>query len=166
MDVRELDQDTCRAGYAAMKALRPGLRDADDFAERVADQMRHGYRLVAVFDSAGGPSGDAPEEPSEGSDGRRPSDAIAVAGFRIGRNLAWGLHCYVDDLSTLPAARGRGAASALLEWIHAEADAVGAREVHLDSGVQVERQSAHRLYFARGYRISSYHFSAPMTPRA
>ena len=83
---------------------------------------------------------------------------LAVCGFRLGENLAWGRHLYVDDLSTLPDARGNGYGAALLEWVHAEAARLGCSQVHLDSGVQSERASAHRLYFGQRYRISSYHF--------
>ena len=89
-------------------------------------------------------------------------DAVAVAGVRLSTNLAWGRHLYVDDLSTLPSARGRGWARELLEWIHAEAARSGCLQVHLDSGVGEDRQTAHRLYFSAGYRISSYHFLRPV----
>ena len=76
-----------------------------------------------------------------------------------GENLAWGRHLYVDDLSTVPAARGQGHARGLLDWLHVEAARLGCREVHLDSGVGADRTAAHRLYFSAGYRISSHHFA-------
>jgi GNAT superfamily N-acetyltransferase len=84
--------------------------------------------------------------------------ALAVAGFRVGDNLAWGHHLYIDDLSTLPAARQQGHAAALLAWLHEEAERLRCDQVHLDSGVGTNRVSAHRLYFDLGYRISSHHF--------
>lgn len=143
MNVRELTPDDCHLAFDAMNALRPHAGDREALVERLRRQFAQGYRLVGAFD------GDAPH-------------ALSVAGFRFIENLAWGPHCYVDDLSTLPEARGRGAASELLRWIDAEAAREGIREVHLDSGVQPERQGAHRLYFAHGYRISSYHFSKPL----
>lgn len=140
MIIRELAPEESTLAFDAMRALRPALTEVD-FADRVREQAEDGYRIVAAFDEA---------------DGER---ALAVVGFRAASNLAWGRHCYVDDLSTLPAARGRGAASQLLSWIFDEAARSGASQVHLDSGVQVERQDAHRLYFRTGFRISSYHFS-------
>jgi len=82
-----------------------------------------------------------------------------VAGFRIARNLAWGRHLYVDDLSTLPEARGHGYGAALMEWLIDRARAEGCAELHLDSGVGPERESAHRLYFGSRLRIASYHFT-------
>ena len=87
--------------------------------------------------------------------------AAAVAGFRTGENLAWGRHLYVDDLSTDPAFRGRGHAAALFAWLVAEAGRQGCGELHLDSGVGAERETAHRFYFNHGLRITSYHFAAP-----
>lgn len=136
--IRELAADEVAMSFEAMAALRPRIADVDEYVGRVASQMSDGYRLVAAFE-----------------DGQ----VVAVAGFRFVTNLAWGFHCYVDDLSALPPARGRGHAYRLLEWIRHEAASRGAGEIHLDSGVQAERQRAHALYLRNGFRISSYHFS-------
>lgn len=142
--IRELLPPHTGLAFSAMRALRPALRDAAAFAAQVDDVQRaQGYRLLAAFEDADAPS----------------SDAVAVLGFRFTTNLAWGRFCYVDDLSTLPEARGRGHATALLERVHAIAAEEGAGTVHLDSGVQPERAAAHGLYFSRRYRIASYHFS-------
>jgi GNAT superfamily N-acetyltransferase len=122
----------------------PGIRregaSRDEFVQQVDDRQRPaGYRLVgSVVDDA--------------------TAALAVAGFRVGDNLAWGHHLYIDDLSTLPAARQQGHAAALLAWLHEEAERLRCDQVHLDSGVGTNRVSAHRLYFDLGYRISSHHF--------
>ena len=143
MDVRELSDDDCRLAHAAMRELRPQVGDEAAFVERVRSQFAQGYRLIGAFDG-------------------EHEHAVSVAGFRIDEKLAWGRHVYIDDLSTLPEGRGKGGATALLRWIDAAAAAEGIVEVHLDSGVQPERQAAHRLYFAEGYRISSYHFQKPV----
>jgi len=87
---------------------------------------------------------------------------VAVAGFRVIHNLFSGDTLYVDDLSTLPGARGRGHGRALLEWCKEEGRRQGCGEFHLDSGVGPEREDAHRLYFNTGLRITSYHFAAPL----
>lgn len=139
MQIRELSADQTASAFEAMRALRGHLTDSAEFTARVGAQRGDGYRLVAVFDDDG-------------------EHARAVCGFRVSTNLAWGRHLYIDDLSTLPAARGSGYAGALLTWVHDEAARLGCEQVHLDSGVQPERESAHRLYFAHRYRISSYHF--------
>lgn len=124
-----------------MRELRPELGSEHDFVRQVDQRQRPGgYRLI----------GSVPDD---------TTPALAVAGFRIGDNLAWGHHLYIDDLSTLPAARQQGHAGALLAWLHAEAERFACRAIHLDSGVGMNRASAHRLYFNSGYRISSHHFS-------
>jgi GNAT superfamily N-acetyltransferase len=110
--------------------------------QRIDDVQRpEGYRLAGAFDESG-------------------PDAVAVAGFRIAHNLAWGKRfLYLDDLSTLPAARGRGHARALLDWLLEEARRQQCRQFHLDSGVGHERADAHRLYFNAGLEIVGHHFA-------
>ena len=125
-----------------MRALRTHYTDEDEFVRRVDEVQRlEGYRIVGAFE------------------GER---CVAVAGFRVIRNLVSGDTLYVDDLSTLPEARRRGHARALLEWLKEEARRQGCNELDLDSAVGPERQDAHRLYFNVGLRIAAYHFTAPL----
>jgi GNAT superfamily N-acetyltransferase len=125
-----------------MRALRTHYTDEAEFVRRVDEVQRpEGYRIVGAFE------GDR---------------CVAVAGFRVIHNLAWGDSLYVDDLSTLPETRGRGYGRALLEWCKEEARRQGCEQFHLDSGVGPEREDAHRLYFNTGLRITSYHFAAPL----
>ena len=124
-----------------MLALRPHLGSADEFVRLVDEVQRpQGYRLIACF-----------------VDGRE--QAVAAAGFRVNDHLAWGHALYCDDLSTLPEHRGHGYAAALVDWMIDEAKRLGCGEFHLDSGVAADREPAHRLYFNKRMRISSYHFS-------
>lgn len=151
MIVELLPPATAR-GFEAMRALRPALVDADEFVRRVdLVQRPTGYRLVGSFEGG-----------DRDADGDAP--AVAVAGFRTGDTLAWGRHVYIDDLSTVPGARGRGHARRLLEWVRGEAERLGCAEIHLDSGVGPDRQAAHRLYLNAGYRISSHHFQLTLRP--
>lgn len=139
--IRELAAGKTHLAAEAMLALRPDLGSNDDFVRRVDEVQRPaGYRLIAFF-----------------VDGRE--QAVAAAGFRVNDYLAWGHALYCDDLSTLPDARGNGYAGALLDWMIDEARRLGCGEFHLDSGVAADRESAHRLYFNKRMRISSYHFS-------
>ena len=86
-----------------MKALRTHLADEEEFVRRVDEVQRpEGYRLIGAFDA---------EEPA----------AAAVAGFRVGNNLADGHYLYVDDLATRPEFRRRGLGTALLVWLAREA---------------------------------------------
>lgn len=139
--IRELAPGETHLAYEAMAALRPHVGSPDEFVRRVDKVQRAGgYRLLGFF-----------------VEGREP--AVAAAGFRINDYLAWGHSLYCDDLSTVPAHRGHGYAAALLDWMMEEARRQGCGEFHLDSGVQADRESAHRLYFNKRMRISSYHFS-------
>jgi GNAT superfamily N-acetyltransferase len=82
-----------------------------------------------------------------------------VAGFRTCNSLSWGHYLYVDDLSTKPSARRRGYARALLEWLLKEGQRLGCDQLHLDSGVGIDRADAHRLYLNAGLVISAHHFA-------
>jgi GNAT superfamily N-acetyltransferase len=139
MTIRELDRGETAAAFEAMRALRPHLADERELVRRVDGQRTEGYRLVAAVED-------------DGSVG-------AVAGFRVHDTLAFGRILYIDDLSTLPAARRRGYGRALLDWCADEGRRLGCDAVHLDSGVGADRQDAHRLYFNAGMRISAHHFS-------
>jgi GNAT superfamily N-acetyltransferase len=139
--VCELLPPDTRLAFAAMRKLRPRLVDEEGFVETVDDVQRaEGYRLVGVFEDG-------------------IPDAVAVAGFRIAHNLAWGYHLYVDDLSTLPTARRRGHGRRLLDWLYEEARRLGCEQLHLDSGVGHDRADAHRLYLNAGLEIRSHHFA-------
>jgi GNAT superfamily N-acetyltransferase len=144
--VRELlPPDTGRA-FEAMRALRTDLADEDAFVRQVDEVQRpEGYRLAAAFE--------------EGEE-----RAAAVAGFRVGHNIAWGHFLYVDDLSTRPEARRRGHGQALLDWLLAEAAKLGCDQLHLDSGVGLERSDAHRLYLNAGMVIAAHHFARRVQP--
>jgi len=110
-------------------------RTVEEIPGLVDGQRAEGYRVVASF------VGDS---------------AVAAAGFRLSTNLALGRVIYIDDLVTLPAARGAGHARALLDWVAGEAARLGCVYVHLDSGTQ--RNPARRLYLRAGYDITSFHF--------
>lgn len=109
--------------------------DASTFLRAVRSQQEGGYRLIYL--SVNG----VPQ---------------AVAGFRLGSNLAWGRHLYVDDLVTIPEVRSKGYGSALLAWLEDFAEREGCKQVHLDSGT--ERKDAHRFYEREGFEVSSLHF--------
>lgn len=141
MEVRELLEGDTGLAHEAMRALRPAYEREDDFVARVdGTQRAEGYRMAAAF-----------------VPGRE--QAVAVAGFRTGHSLAWGHYLYVDDLSTLPAARGRGHAGALLDWLDEEGRRLDCDQVHLDSATTPERFAAHRLYHQRGLAIHAHHFA-------
>lgn len=139
--IRELLPPETGLAFDAMRALRTDLADERSFVDRVDGAQRpEGYRLVAAFEDG---------EPN----------AAAVAGFRSGHNLAWGHYLYVDDLSTRPDARRHGHGRSLLEWLVEEGGRLGCDQLHLDSGVGLDRADAHRLYLNAGLVISAHHFA-------
>ncbi len=121
--------------HAVMRELRPQFRRRDQFVDHVRRQQRGGY--VLVFLESGG-------------------EVRAVAGYRILESLFSGRFMYVDDLVTRATDRSAGYGGELLDWLTEEARAQGCENFELDSGVQ--RFDAHRFYFRKRMKISSYHF--------
>jgi len=134
------DDDARRACHPVMAELRPHLA-LEEFLAQVRRQECDGYRLAFVEEA-----------------GR----VVAAAGYRLGENLAWGRHLYVDDLVTSAGLRSRGHGRELLDWLVEKAREAGCRELHLDSGVQ--RFGAHRFYLRWGMDITSHHFRRMLTP--
>jgi GNAT superfamily N-acetyltransferase len=122
--------------HQVMRELRPQFRRRDRFVERVRLQQRGGY-LLAFLESGG--------------------EVRAVAGYRILESLFSGRNMYVDDLVTRATNRSAGYGGMLLDWLTEQARAHGCENFELDSGVQ--RFEAHRFYFKKRMKISSYHFA-------
>ena len=140
--VRIADSDEqIRSCFPVMRQLRPRY-EADAFVAQVRRQQQQGYRLALLTDDAA---------------------VVAVAGYRIGENLAWGKYFYVDDLVTDGARRSSGYGAELMEWLRSAAQEAGCDELHLDSGVQ--RFDAHRFYLNLRMKITSHHFAEDLRPR-
>ncbi len=141
MNIRIATTDTeIAACYPAMRELRPHIA-ADHFLSLVRRQEDAGYRLAFV---------------------QHPDGVVAVAGFRVGENLAWGRFLYVDDLVTLPTHRSKGFGASLLSWLREFAAKDGCLQMHLDSGAQ--RKDAHRFYEREGMSVASFHFVENIAP--
>jgi GNAT superfamily N-acetyltransferase len=142
--IRELQAGETRLAFEAMRELRPNLESEEAFVRQVDEVQRaEGYRLAGCFE-----------------EGRE--QAVAAIGFREMTILAFGRHVYVDDLSTHPERRRRGHARALLDWVLEEARRLGCGQLHLDSGVGLDRAAAHRLYMNAGMVIAAHHFARPV----
>jgi GNAT superfamily N-acetyltransferase len=120
--------------WAAVHALRPHLVQ-ENFVSLVQELQTEGYHLAFV---------------------EVDGNAVSAIGYRYLHFLFCGKHIYIDDLSTLPDARGKGYAGTLLDFVAAEARKKGLNVVTLDSGHH--RSDAHRLYLNKGYVISAHHF--------
>lgn len=123
------------ACFHTMVQLRSHLTESG-FVARIKDQMEEGYHLAFIVNDAGLP--------------------VALAGFRIGKNLHMGKHLYVDDLVTDQDHRSHGYGEQLIDWLEIYAIELGCDYLHLDSGVQ--RFAAHRFYLNQGFNISCHHF--------
>jgi GNAT superfamily N-acetyltransferase len=131
----ETDPDI-RQVYPVLKELRPHIKSADEFLERVRRQQKQsGWKLIYVED-AGVP--------------------VACSGFRVFEWLVSGKTLYVDDLICLESHRGKGFAEALMVWMEEFARKEGCAEFHLDSGTF--RHGAHRFYHRLKMAITSFHF--------
>lgn len=136
IDIRLAQSDAdINACGPVIRELRPHVPE-DDFLALVRNQEHSGYCLAMASKTV---------------------EVVAVAGFRIGTNLAWGCFLYVDDLITAKAHRSCGYGNALLDWLRNYAREVGCTELHLDSGLQ--RTDAHRFYKNTGMKATGYHFA-------
>src|SRR5512137_780909 len=127
-------EEEIRRCFPVMKQLREKL-SAEEFAKRVAEQEREGYKLALL---------------------EREGQVVGVAGFRIYHMLATGKTMYVDDLVTDEKARSQGVGEALLKWLIELSRKQKCETFSLDSGTQ--RRRAHRFYFMQGMHIANYHF--------
>lgn len=127
------------ACFDAFAVLRPHLTAAA-FLPQVRKQELQGYKIAAV---------------------READQVVSAAGFRISDFLAWGRVLYIDDLTTLPSARGKGYAGTLLDWLSDYAAQHGCDAVHLDTGYT--RHAAHRVYLSKGFEMTSHHMAKRIT---
>lgn len=115
--------------------LRPQY-SIESLIEEIRLQQKDGYRVAYVEDK---------------------TEVLCVAGFVMGRKLAWQKHIYVDDLVTSESRRSTGAGKFLIDWLKHYAREQGCQQLHLDSGVT--RFGAHRFYLREGFDITSHHFA-------
>lgn len=135
MDIQLATTDEAiRACFTVMRELRPHIVQ-ETFPQQVQALRSEGYHLAYL---------------------RVEDDVVALAGFRFGKNLAWGRFLYVDDLVTLSNQRSKGYGKTLLTWLRQLAAEKGCDQLHLDTGVQ--RKEAQRFYQREGMTLASQHF--------
>ena len=120
--------------FRVMQALRPHLTP-EILLELLALMKAENYTLLYIEEN---------------------NEAISACGFRYLTTLFDGRYIYIDDLSTLPEARGKGHAGMLFDFVVEKAKTEGLKAVHLDSGHQ--RYDAHRLYLNKNMKIVYHHF--------
>lgn len=141
MNIRIAKTDAeLEACIPVLRELRPHI-DGDQLLVRIRRQEQSGYR-VAFMEVDG--------------------EVVAVAGFRIGENLAWDRFLYIDDLVARSSERSRGHGARLLSWLRDYASREGCGQLHLDSGMQ--RKAAHRFYDREGIEAFGLHFAEKLAP--
>ncbi|MFA6162157.1 MAG: GNAT family N-acetyltransferase [Methylobacter sp.] len=120
--------------FQVMKQPRTELAEAA-FVPLVRELMTYGYQLAYLRDE---------------------TQVVCVAGFKISKNLFFGKHLFVEDLSTLESERSKDYGKQTMAWLRNLATTVGCSAIHLDSGVQ--RHRAHKFYLNQNMNIASYHF--------
>lgn len=129
----------------ALLTLRPHLTEEVALA-MLHEQQAHERLNVAFIDLGDDVPGRGTAVPS-------------VITYRHMTLLVSGRTIYIDDLTTLPEARGNGFAGALLDFVIDQAQQEGYQMVSLDSGQNPTRYDAHRLYINKLFNITSHHFS-------
>ncbi len=121
--------------WEVVHELRPHL-DLERYLTLMLHMIDEGYKLIYIKEEGKG---------------------VSFCGYRITTMLHRGRSIYIDDLCTLPEARGKGHAKALLDHVLKEAEKEDLQSIHLDSGHQ--RHDAHRLYLNFGFKITAHHFA-------
>jgi GNAT superfamily N-acetyltransferase len=135
MVLKVTTDDEILATREVMRQLQPHVPFDEYLAIVKRMKLTDGYQLAALYDK----------------------DTVrAVAGYRVMETLHYGRMMYIDDLNTDEQYRSKGYGKALLDWLKAEARALGCGHLHLDSGVQ--REQTHRFYFREGLTINCHHF--------
>lgn len=132
----ESEQDILKC-FEVMHELRPNVTK-ENMVNTLTGFINRGYHLIYIEENG---------------------KAVCASGYRFTEHLHWGKAIYIDDLSTLPGARGKGYASMLLQHIFEVARRHQCDQVHLDSGCGTNRYQAHRLYLKTGFNITSHHFA-------
>lgn len=147
--------DEILACYSVLSELRPHV-PREGFVERIRNlQKTERYQLAYATKA------ESQEQGKEGSAAAAGAAAVvAVGGFALMDNLAFGKLLYVHDLVTSSEHRSRGYGSAMLDWLKGYAAQNYCRSVQLDS--KTHRKDAHRFYEREGLPLVAYHFSADL----
>jgi GNAT superfamily N-acetyltransferase len=136
MEIKQAkEKDDFLMCWDVVHELRPHL-DQEQYLTLILYMIDEGYKMIYVEENG---------------------KAVSFCGYRVTTMLHRGRSIYIDDLCTLPEARGKGHAKALLDYILGKARSEELQSVHLDSGHH--RHDAHRLYLNSGFKITSHHFA-------
>lgn len=132
----EVEQRAC---FAVMQELRPHLKNAEEFLDRIGRQARQDYRILAAWDD---------------------DRVVALAGYRFQENLVYGKFLYVDDLVSASDQRGKRWGERLLKALDDVALQAACVRLVLDTGMA--NALAQRFYFRQGLLTGSLRFGKPI----
>jgi ribosomal protein S18 acetylase RimI-like enzyme len=139
MEIKQAkEKDDFLKCWEVVHELRPHL-DQEQYLTLILYMIDEGYKMIYIEENG---------------------KAVSFCGYRVTTMLHRGRSIYIDDLCTLPEARGKGQAKALLDHVFEEAKGEELQSVHLDSGHH--RHDAHRLYLNSGFKITSHHFAVEL----
>ena len=118
--------------WEVVHELRPNL-DQEKYLTLILYMLDEGYHMIYIEENG---------------------KAVCFCGYRITTMLHRGRSIYIDDLCTLPVARGKGYAKALLDYVRSHAEKEELQSIHLDSGHH--RHNAHRVYLNFGFKMTSH----------
>lgn len=95
-------------------------------------------------------------------EGETEPKPVSVLSYRIIHCLFYGTQMYIMDVITLPSAKKKGYASALMDFTIEKAKQEKCNVVTLDSGYT--RRDAHRFYLNKGFNMTCHHFTLELQP--
>ncbi|MBE1273578.1 GNAT family N-acetyltransferase [Enterovibrio baiacu] len=135
MDVKFFEDNADRSHVLdVLTQLRPHFSQ-DALAAQITRQQKSGYQLAYV---------------------KSDNIVLAVVGFEMRENLAWGKHIYIDDLVTNENHRSQGVGKALMEWLKNHAAEHDCKQIHVDS--EIQRFKAHIFYQREDFKTIAHHF--------
>ncbi len=135
MEIKEaISKEDFLSCWEVVHELRPHL-EKEQYLTLLLYMLDEGYKMIYIKDQG---------------------KVVSFCGYRKTTMLHRGRSIYIDDLCTLPEARGKGHGKTLLEHVIRESKKEELKSIHLDSGYN--RHEAHRLYLHADFRITAHHF--------
>lgn len=143
-DIREILENETTLAFSILVRRYPHIRDMQRFTNWMGQQRTEGYRLLGLFEHG-------------------KANAVAVCGFRILHNLAFGRYLYLDDLATGDGSVDQDVAVELLEELKRIAIELDCTAIHALAPVSIDNTPSHRLLIKAGFVLSHHYFSWDLT---
>lgn len=132
--IRDLDYKEMCKQFILVKMLSPNIKQKD-FKRMLLDMIKHGYRMVGVFDR---------------------KKCMGISGVWISTKLYADKYLEPDNVVIAPNYRSKGVGKLLMTWLEKEARKNGCKTILLDA--YVENFSGHKFYYREGFVARGFHF--------